>query len=327
MRVWFNHWFSTAYYFIESAKKYGYYVISSNERDSCVYTMNSDEFFLEPVLNDEDYLNWSLDFCRKNNIDIFFCKKYSKIISKNINLFNCIVIVEDYDNIVYFESKINGINFFKKNNISNTPEAYLVNNYDDFICRYSYLKNKYNDVCMKKDVDEGGQSFRRISSNGYNYDDMFSYSLEESLLLKTIRKKDKFDDILIMPYLKGTEYSIDCLNTKNGLIAIPRVKLSNRVTSICKNEKLINIVKNFQSCSNLSSAYNIQFREDENGILYLLDINTRLAGGSWKDTLIGVDFVDLIIREELNIKIDVDNIYNNFNDIILSNLENIIVLK
>ena len=37
MIIWFNHWFSTAYYFIEQAKALGNYVIATNQRDTCVY--------------------------------------------------------------------------------------------------------------------------------------------------------------------------------------------------------------------------------------------------------------------------------------------------
>lgn len=327
MRILFNHWFSTAYYFIENAKNLGHYVISTNERESCVYKMNSNEFYLEPVLNDEDYLQWALDFCDNHNIDIFFCKRHSNIISLHKSLFKCIVIVEDYDNIVKFESKLNTMEFFKKYNICNTPELYVVNNYDDFICKYSYLKNKYHEICMKLDIDEGGQSFKRIISSNFSYNDLFSSSISESLLLNTIKTKNNFENIILMPYLSGTEYSIDCLNTNNGLIAIPRYKLSNRITQINNDKKLIDIAKSFQQYSNLNSAYNIQFRNDENGKLYLLEVNTRLSGGSWKNNIIGVDFIDLIIKKELCIDIDVEKIYNNFNIVNVSNIENMIILQ
>lgn len=32
MRVWFNHWFNTTYYFIDSLMKEGFYVIATKER-------------------------------------------------------------------------------------------------------------------------------------------------------------------------------------------------------------------------------------------------------------------------------------------------------
>lgn len=331
MVIWFNHWFSTAYYFIEQAKKAGHYVIATNERDTCVYKMNADEFYIEEVMDSERYISWAINFCKNHDVDIFFCKRHMIDISKQIDKFNGIgvkVIVESYENIKIFESKQSTFEFFKKHNICNVPEMFIVNDINSFLSRYKYLKEKYPTVCCKLNIDEGGQSFKKISTAPYSIDTLKfnqGFSIQENDLFKILEKESSFEDIVLMPYLNGTEYSIDCFNTKSGLVAVPRYKLNNRVTRLENNKNLIDIANKFQKESGLISAYNIQLREND-GELYLLEVNTRLAGGSWKDSFVGFNFVNLIIDNINGLATDLESIYNKFHKMDISNIENAIQL-
>lgn len=335
MRIWFNHWFSTAYYFIKSLRESGHYVIATNERDSCVYKMICDEFFLEAVMSPEEYVEGAINFCKQHRIDIFFCKRHMDIIAKNKEKFTEIgvtVIVEDYENIKMFESKINSSIFIKEHNICRVPEMFVCKTYDEFTSKYSRLKNDYPNICMKFDIDEGGQSFKKIIPNSKKYNFWTlqcndGFSIREQDLFNILCGEYNFRPIIIMPYLSGTEYSIDCLNTKQGLVAVPRGKISNRVTKLVKDREMINMARKFQLYANFNSAYNIQLKEDEKGELYFLEVNTRLSGGAWKDKFVGIDFPKLLIDKFLDTPINVDELYNNFTDINISNIENAIVLS
>ena len=333
MKIWFNHWFSTAYYFIESCHKKNHYVIATNERESCVYKMNADEFYLESPMKSDEYLEWSIQFCKEHSIDVFFCKRHMSIISQNVSKFKDIgvkVVVENFSNISLFESKMDTLKFFKKNNICKVSEMFLVKIRDDFVDYYNYLKENYGCVCCKLDVDEGGQSFKKIickEKDIRTLTDFQGLSIYEEDFFNIVDSADSFPNMILMPYLAGTEYSIDCYNTKNGLVAVPRYKLSNRITRIENNPKLIEIANKFQKCANLESAYNIQIREDEKGTPFLLEVNTRLSGGSWKDSFAGFDIISIILDEIEGIDTDIDNLYNNFNKIDVSNLESAIILE
>ena len=331
MIIWFNHWFSTAYYFIEQAKALGNYVIATNQRDTCVYKMNADEFYIEKEMKGEDYVNWAITFCKEHKVDIFFPKKHMKEISLNKKAFEdngITVVVEDYEKLCLFESKKDTFTFFEGKDICNIPEMFIVNNLNDFMDKYNYLKEKYKKVCCKLDVDEGGQSFKIILDKDFDLNTLKynqGFIIHEKTLFEILRDNPSFDDMVLMPYLEGTEYSIDCYNTKNGLIAVPRLKLSNRVTRLENNNELIEIAKRFQEKAHLSSAYNIQLRES-NGQLYLLEVNTRLAGGSWKDQFVGVNFMSVIIGEKNGVELNINSLYNNFRTMNISNLEDAVIL-
>ena len=76
MRIWFNHWFSTAFRLMEllkegcSSNNMDIDIIGTNKIDLCVYKTYCDEFYIEPTdISDEDYITWCVDFCKEHNID------------------------------------------------------------------------------------------------------------------------------------------------------------------------------------------------------------------------------------------------------------------
>ena len=52
-------------------------------------------------------------------------------------------------------------------------------------------------------------------------------------VIDALREREKFSPLMVMPNLSGDEISVDCLNTKQGLIVLPRVKDSTRIERLC----------------------------------------------------------------------------------------------
>ena len=81
-----------------------------------------------------------------------------------------------------------------------------------------------------------------------------------------------------MPFLPDEEVSVDCLNTKDGLIALPRIKGNNKYELLRYDENILKICRDFQEKVGLECPYNIQFKYLD-GIPYFLEVNTRMSGG------------------------------------------------
>lgn len=306
-RIWFNHWFSTAYRFIEGLKKNPEnYVIVTNERETCAQQSIADKFFVEPVFaKDEDYLIWCLDFCMENKVNVFFPRRRASVIAAHVNKFETLgvkVIVESNREIhTLLNSKINSCEYMSRNNLCAAPKMFLVKDRHEFLAAYEAVVKEYGDehpVCIKKDIDEGGISFRKV------------YSSKESLGYNELLINDAADLIeseksayVVMPYLEGPEISIDCLRTPDGFIAVPRVKETNRVTKICFNPELINIANKINANLQINHPYNIQLRS-LNGQFMFMEINLRLSGGSYKDVAVGCNFpqlaVDVVFEKPIN---------------------------
>ena len=69
MRVWFNHWFSTAYHLIRLMRE-GFgspiTVVGSGSSGRAVYRQACDEWYPEEDLPGEAYVAFCLDFCRES---------------------------------------------------------------------------------------------------------------------------------------------------------------------------------------------------------------------------------------------------------------------
>lgn len=333
MRIWFNHWFSTAYHFIDMLKPDNT-IIASNERTTCVYKVNANEFYVEPVFNNENtYIDWCLDFCKQHNIDIFFIKRGMATAIKRHKEFDEInvklIAEDDYDKFILFNDKIKTAEFFKQHQICKVPEMITVTTAEQFKKEYARLSEKYSRLCIKYNHDEGGQSYKLIKTREPNINRISEnsglvYSYE--YICECLETVDTFNEIIIMPYLNGTEISIDCLAINNELIAIPRYKLNNRITKLDIDANLINIAENFQKIAKLSGPYNLQFRYHNNE-LYLLEVNTRLSGGSWKAHFIGCDFPRLCVNKVTNTPTNTFELKSNFRNIELSNIESAIEIK
>ena len=85
MRVWFNHWFSTAYHLIHLIKDANpdkFTFVGSNKNDYAIYKRICDEWYIEPSdINETDYVDYCLNFCKQHQIDIFVPRRHLTSIS------------------------------------------------------------------------------------------------------------------------------------------------------------------------------------------------------------------------------------------------------
>lgn len=287
IRVWFNHWFSTAYRLIELMKEDAeeeIYVIGTNCQVDSVIQKVCDEWYEEPPICGEEYINYCLDFCKEHRIDVFVPRRNMVEVSKNKEKFTSIgikVMVDNHKVIDLLGNKAAAYEHFRNYENINIPDYCTVKNAKEFAEAYSTLRQKYEQICVKFVRDEGGMSFRKILENVNEFERLKIYqgtSMSYNDLYAALSTKDEFDDLMVMPYLEGDEVSVDCLRTGSGTIAIPRIKSPVRHEIVVYNEEIIRTTANVLTKVNIKYPCNVQFRYS-GGKLYLLEINTRMSGG------------------------------------------------
>ncbi|MGN1103195.1 MAG: hypothetical protein ACI4RG_13435, partial [Huintestinicola sp.] len=87
MRIWFNHWFSTAYHIINLMKGEGDVIIGSSSNPNSVVGLACDEWYTEPELPGEEYVSFCLDFCKRHNAQVFVPRRGMGVIAENAHLF------------------------------------------------------------------------------------------------------------------------------------------------------------------------------------------------------------------------------------------------
>lgn len=285
-RIWMNHWFSTALNIIDLLRQGNpdIYIIGSNENEYSIIKNGCDEWYQEPVLKDDEYVEYCMEFCKEHEVDFFLPRRGMLKISEQKRRFEELgvrVMMDDYSIVSILNHKERAYDFFKDNSIGTVPDYYIVKTVDEFRIAYEKLLEKCKQVCFKFEKDEGGKSFRLIDNNRKGYVALFKKQNTRMTLddvIDALSEREVFSPIMIMPFLPDEEISVDCLNTSTGLIALPRIKGNAKYEVLRFDEEIIGICREFQDKAGLECPYNIQFKYLE-GVPYFLEVNTRMSGG------------------------------------------------
>lgn len=285
-RVWMNHWFSTAYNIISLMRDAipEIEMVGSNEHLYSPIMNVCDEWYQEPVLKGEQYVSFCLDFCQEHNIDMFMPRREMVSISRYKDRFTSAgikVMVDDYQYVSILNQKHKAYEFFKLHGIGVVPDYFIATTVEQFREAYQELSEKYKWICFKFVHDEGGKSYRLIDNSQRGYASLFKKQttrISFDAAIAALSEKGEFSPVMIMPFLPDEEISVDCLNTVQGLIAIPRIKDSTRIEKVHYDEDIIKTCEEFYRWMPLECPCNIQFKY-LNGVPYLLEVNTRMSGG------------------------------------------------
>ena len=309
VRIWMNHWFSTAYNIIEMLRQNepDFYVIGTNQSPYAVYRTKCDEFYLEPVLGETEYIRFALDFCKEHAIDIFMPRRKLLEISRHKAEFEAIgvkVMIDDYEMVGMLNNKAKAYAAFQGTGLP-IPAYEIVENAEDFKAVYEKLAAQYKQICFKFVRDEGGTSFRLIDNTRKGYAALFRPSSTRITFddaYTALQEAESFPPLLVMPYLPDEEISADCLNTASGLIVLPRIKNPTRVERISFDPEIVKLCETFHAHCPLQMPFNIQFKYLD-GVPYFLEVNTRMSGGIQMACLAsGVNIPNLAVNRLLGIE-------------------------
>lgn len=284
IRIWFNHWFSTAYHIINlirQDKDIHFTVIGSSRNPESVVKLACDEWYEEPDLSGEEYIDFCLDFCRNHHIDVFFPRHNQLSVSKYLNRFTkegIKVLVEEYDKSSVLNDKAKAYQMFAENKIGAVPDHYIVKNSSEAKNAYELLRRNNTRVCVKTICDEGASSFRILDDKLPAPFARAGGHINIEKFLNDMDISEKCPEFMMMPMLEDNEVSVDCLDTPQGTIMIPRYKTPTRTEYIRFEEEILDVCRKFYSCISLKGPCNIQFKY-HNNIPYFLEVNTRMSGG------------------------------------------------
>lgn len=310
VNIWLNHWFSTAYNIIRMIKQENpdFYVIGTNENPHSVLSTVCDEWYAEPVLKGRNYVDYCLEFCVEHKIDVFMPRRELPTISRYKEEFDCIgvkVMVDDYQIVNILNHKDLAYDELAKRGVSTIPDYRIVTNVTEFQKAYSELKEKYREICIKFVHDEGGKSYRLIDNNRKGYMSLLKKQntrMTYDAIVDALSERDVFEPLIVMPNLSGEEISVDCLQTQDGLIMLPRIKDATRIEKLCFDPKILDITREVYAAIQLECPCNIQFKYLD-GIPYFLEVNTRMSGGIQMACLAGnVNIPSIAVNKLLGIK-------------------------
>ena len=242
-----------------------------------------------PFVNDDNFIPYIKDIISKYNIDVIYpCMDV--VITKlkeNETKLNCKVVASSMETTQICLSKAKTYKKFK--NLILVPKIYSKT--DEF---------KYP-IFSKPEV---GASSR------------FTFKINDLIDLEYYTQK--YPNNLLMEYLPGSEYTIDCFTNFKGELLFTQARKRNRISNgISVNMQLVNDSK-FKMLANtindnlkLNGAWFFQVKKNIDGELTLMEIASRFGGSSSINRFLGVNFAHLSILNIFDAHTEI--ITNNYN--------------
>lgn len=308
-RVWFNKTFSSvtaALNLIRNDDKSGdYRLLCSNTHSHALASVAAHEYFLEPTkTTGQAYIDWCLTFCQENQVNIFIPGKEAALISAESARFAAqgtrVRSVAQPHILHLLHDKAR---FYDTVDLPITPPAEfrIIENIAQFDAAYAQLRETHAKLCIKPAVSVYGLGFAVIDEERDSAQLLMQgvqYHVSLTDLRHGLAQAETFRTMILMEYLSGHEYSVDCVGNYGQLIcAVPRKKAmkAGHGQTIDAHPEILNACATLCKNYALNGNFNVQFREGENG-LGLLEINPRMSGGIAMACLAGPNLPYLALR-------------------------------
>ena len=290
-RVWFNKTFSSvgaAIRLIREADLAGdYEILCSNTNAHASAFLEAHLSAVEPSgMKGQAYIAWCLEFCLSQRINIFIPGKEVSLISTERTRFEAQgtrVLCSAPPHVL---DLLNDKAQFYQNVACGTPPAdfRVVATATEFDVAYRDLRKVHHQLCIKPSVSVFGLGFSVIDEERSSAQ-LLLEGVQHHIGLEDLRRgfatMKKFRPMLVMEFLNGHEFSVDCIADNGRLIcAIPRKKplLAGQGQLVDLRNDVLESVRQLAASYTLNGLFNVQFREGLKG-LGLLEINPRMSGG------------------------------------------------
>ncbi|QCR31509.1 ATP-grasp domain-containing protein [Lysinibacillus sp. SGAir0095] len=242
-----------------------------------------------PYVNDDNFISYLNEFIENHNIDILYPAMDSVIlkVSEHKDSINCKVICSPKGTVEICMSKLKSYKYFEGK--FNTPTI------------YNNSSNMIFPLFTKPDIGYGSRNTAIVS----NQEELFYY-------------QTKLPNNLLLEYLPGKEFTIDCFSNFHGELifigARERKRIVNGISASAvpvESDKFNEIANIINDNLKFNGAWFFQVKEDHTGELCLLEIAPRIAGVSGLYRNLGINLPLLNIINLENIEIEV--LKNKFN--------------
>ncbi len=292
MRVWFNKTFSSVHSALSLIRKADtegrYELVASSPNPHALVKTAAHQFFDEPskVIGAE-YIDWCEKFCVRHGIDIFIPGKEAALLSDAHERFRNagtqIMSCTTRNNLDKIHNKSLFYNLVRCDEAP-TPACIPCSTPGEFEDAYAKLSANHGELCIKPSVSVFGIGFRRIREDRSAFD-LFSgghdYQIDLASLRTMLATQGEFPTMLVMEYLGGSEFSVDCIADQGKL----KCAIARRKPPEIAGGQVIDPRDDIQAACRavvaqfwLNGYVNIQFREGKQG-LRILEVNPRMSGG------------------------------------------------
>ena len=292
MRVWFNRTFSSVYTAIKLIREADvgnrFHITHSNPNPHSPAARVAHDFVVEPTgLDDAAYLDWCLAFCREHKIDIFIPGEGATLLANEHDRFAAIgTRVQSVAAHAALSTIHDKARFYAETRRDSAPVAafFPFENLEQFDAAYAQLRPHHAKLCVKPSHSVFGLGFAILDEQRSSAALLISgvaYHTGLQDFRRGLQELGTVRTMLLMAYLDGHEYSVDCVGDNGRLVtAVVRKKpmQPGHGQLIDMRADILDATAALAGHYRLSGMFNVQFR-DGGERLHLLEINPRMSGG------------------------------------------------
>lgn len=277
-----------------------------------------DRFFQIPPANAPLFIQSLLELCEKNKINVILPLVTKELIplalhKEDFEKKGIHVLVSAASSLEIANDKGKTFQFLEWRGVV-IPSFRIVENLEQFTEAVKELGYPEKEICFKPCVSNGSRGFRILSGKMNELDLLFNYKPSAGYIqpdeARRILASGKFPELLLMEYLPGDEYSVDCLADHGAtVLAVPRLrkKMINGISvegEIIQDHLIMEYCRQIIAALQLHGNIGIQVKRSASGIPLLLEINPRVQGTISACLGAGVNLPVLAIRQVMGIGTD-----------------------
>jgi len=188
-------------------------------------------------------------------------------------------------------------------------ETMLATTFSELIQTTDALGYPDKPVVVKLLDSSGCRGVRILSSSSLTLEDFVDkkpdgLTCSREAIINTFASAEEVPTLLVMEYLPGPEYTVDCFKGKSSTVIVPRLrkKMVNGISFEAKVEVRNDIIEQSRLLLEeigLKYVFGFQFKLDENNKPFLLESNPRVQGSMVASTFAGANVIEYAIREVL----------------------------
>lgn len=297
--IWFTQGFANLFHAMLDIRDEDtfrdYTLICSHPHPEFVGLASADVMIKEP-LDNKGYLQFVLDVVRTHNVKLIIPSRRQAWFNRHRRQLEAlgvtVLTVAATSTLTMVDNKAKLYEFLAGKNITNLPRFKVFKTLEQFNSAFEELGGKKAKLCIKPACGVYGSGFRILTKKQATMEDFLHEKPTMPVVdLQSRLALDGSHAMLLMEFLAGDERSVDCIARNGELIAgVVRCKSANSMSAqvIENRPDLLEQVAKLAKVLKLNGLFNVQFRDNE-GVPYLLEINTRLSGRSYYASVAGVN--------------------------------------
>lgn len=310
-RVWFMEAFSSQREVILSVKamaaeyQVNLEVFASHRQQRHEILSVADYALIEPD-NADERLDFVLSVIEQCHIDVLYTVKHAAFFEANRQQIEAMGVVlitgtASVETLTLSDHKMNFVTFMQSHNLPAVPSI-LISNLDELAAQLA--NPPFETLCIKPVEGIYGIGFWRLDERVQpsrilsNPDDR---RVPKATYLALHQAFEKFEPMVLMPYLKSPEHSVDIVAHQGTVLAAVARRKEGTKQLLLNSGEAFDLACQCAQLMKADGLVNVQTRNNDDGRPMLLEINMRPSGGVGNTLHSGINLPGAMVLYHLNV--------------------------